>query len=162
MMWFEGDPAQLQNAILNIAINARDAMPKGGTLTIETHNIQLDEKTCATYMGADPGEHVIISVSDTGCGMSEETQANIFEPFFSTKSEVVGTGLGLYVSYAIVQRHQGDIRIDSQPGQGSTFTVTLPVASWNNKSWSTYPPANVLLPWKIIKNSNGIQILCNQ
>jgi signal transduction histidine kinase/CheY-like chemotaxis protein len=118
------DAGQVQQAILNICINGRDAMPGGGTLTIKTENVHLDVKDVQFYIDVSPGEYVLISVSDTGIGMDRETREHIFDPFFTTKSK--GTGLGLSLVYGIIKKHDGFIQVQSRPGQGSKFLVYLP------------------------------------
>ena len=122
-----GDANQLEQVLINLATNAGHAMPEGGTLTISTRNVHLDEAFCQTQTGASPGPHVCLSVSDTGHGMDQEIVAKIFEPFFTTKSPGKGTGLGLAMVYGIVQAHGGIITCQSKPGQGSLFSIFLPV-----------------------------------
>jgi len=123
------DPGQMEQAILNLVVNARDAMPEGGVLTIRTENVALDEAQCAQMPEARPGQFVRLSVSDTGIGMDEEVIAHIFEPYFTTKGTEKGVGLGLSVVYGIVQKHEGWIHVSSRPGRGSTFRVYLPACS---------------------------------
>jgi signal transduction histidine kinase len=118
------DEASIEQVIMNMAINAREAMPKGGELTINTENVTLDEKHCKRIPEARPGKFVCLSVADTGVGMDEETMQHIFEPFFTTKE--TGAGLGLSVAYGIVKQHEGWISVYSEPGQGSMFQVYLP------------------------------------
>ena len=122
----EADPSQISQVLMNLCLNARDAMPEGGTLILETHNVTLDEEYARTVLEARPGRYVRLSVSDTGCGMSPQVQARLFEPFFTTKEAGKGTGLGLAVVYGIVKGHGGFINIYSQEGRGSTFHVYLP------------------------------------
>ena len=122
------DPSQVQQVIMNLSVNANHAMPQGGELTINIENISLDEAYCKRYSYARPGDYVCLSVSDTGQGMTPETQEHIFEPFFTTKDVGKGTGLGLSMVYGIVKAHEGFIYVHSEEGVGSNFKVYLPVA----------------------------------
>jgi len=123
-----GDIGQLEQVIMNLAVNAQDSMPEGGRLSIETEMVEVDESYAAEKPGMTAGPYVRLALSDTGCGMDSETLTHIFEPFFTTKAKDQGTGLGLATVYGIVKQHGGSIWINSEPGKGSTFKLYFPVA----------------------------------
>ena len=136
------DPGQIEQVILNLVVNARDAMPQGGRIVIQTDNINLQPPQARRYNNIAPGEYVLLSISDNGTGIPEEIKSKIFEPFFTTKEEGKGTGLGLATSYGIIKQSNGHIEVDSTLGAGTTFYIYLPKASLATNKTDREPPIN--------------------
>ena len=137
------DPGHLEQILMNLAVNARDAMPNGGRLTIETRLADLDDVFAAEHPGTSPGPHVVLSVKDTGHGMTPEVRSRIFDPFFTTKGAGKGTGLGLATVYGLIHQSRGCIVVDSEPGRGASFSVFLPRVASTPHSDPTPAPAIV-------------------
>ncbi|HET7105684.1 MAG TPA: response regulator [Candidatus Acidoferrum sp.] len=150
----KAEAAQMEQVLMNLCLNARDAMPDGGMLKIETEMILLDDSFCHFYPGVVPGTYVVLSVSDTGVGMSPEVRDHIFEPFFTTKERGKGSGMGLATVYGIVRQHGGFIHVYSEPGQGTLFHVYLPIIE-SGHAESTKETAKVSIP----KNLQGTETI---
>jgi signal transduction histidine kinase len=135
----KADPGQIEQVLMNLVVNARDAMPAGGKLRIETSNVCIDDALASRLRGSAPGDHALLTVSDTGCGMDDAIKARIFEPFFTTKEVGKGTGLGLATVYGVVQQSGGAIEVESEPGRGAAFRVYLPKAKKETPSVDVRP-----------------------
>ena len=146
-----GDATQVQQVLMNLCVNARDAMPDGGTLTIRAENVTLDDEDARKNIDAEPGEYVCLAVSDTGVGMSDEVIDKIFEPFYTTKPEGEGTGLGLSTAYSIIKGHEGFIDVSSSKGEGTTFRIFLPVATDEVTSEEDHPTT-------VMQNGEGARV----
>ncbi len=142
------DPSQIDQILANLCVNARDAISDIGTIAIKTENITIDTDFCSEYTYFSPGEYVLTTVSDTGCGMDKATRKNIFEPFFTTKETGKGTGLGLSTVYGIVKQNKGFIRFDSKPGKGTTFFIYLPRHEKPSKKLPEKTPVQKIPPGK--------------
>jgi CheY-like chemotaxis protein len=147
----KADLGQIEQVILNLVVNARDAMPQGGRLAIEVRNAQLDESYARDHAEARPGPHVLLAVTDTGCGMDQMTLTQIFEPFYTTKGEQ-GTGLGLSTVYGIVKQSGGLVTVSSEVGQGTTFKVYLPCVDQRPTASSKSKPG-------LVRKSRGGEVL---
>lgn len=149
----QGDDTQIKRVILNLALNAQDAMPQGGTLSIETRPVELDHQWCETTPGSKPGQYILLSIADTGNGMSKEILEHLYEPFYSTKGDS-GTGLGLSTVYGIIQQHQGYIQVQSEPAQGTIFQLYFPQSQAKSSS-----PVKTTPIKQIIKGTETILVV---
>jgi two-component system, cell cycle sensor histidine kinase and response regulator CckA len=148
----KADPSQIEQVIMNLAVNARDAMPRGGKLIIETANVYLDDAYAHKHAGLRPGPYVMLAVRDVGSGMNPETVSHIFEPFFTTKPKGKGTGLGLAMVYGVVVQSGGHVAVESKVGKGTSFKVYLPRVE-------SVVPAEALPPAEALKGSETILLV---
>ncbi len=166
--FIKADPGQLGQVILNLAVNARDAMPDGGTLTIQTRRVELSEARAASHSAIPPGTYTVLAVSDTGSGMCSEVQCHIFEPFFTTKEPGKGTGLGLAIVYGVVKQTGGWIAVTSQPQQGTTFEIYFPQAERGMENAGSMPEVALPLAARgtktilLVEDQQGIRELVHE
>jgi CheY-like chemotaxis protein len=160
------DPGQIEQVIMNLAINARDAMAQGGSLVLETANVELDEHYTHNFPELRPGPYVLLAVSDSGCGMDETVKARIFEPFFTTKEAGKGTGLGLATVYGIIKQAGGHVTVYSERGQGTTFKIYLPCAPEAAAALSEISTPAPVTPGSgtvlLVEDEDGVRALTSQ
>jgi signal transduction histidine kinase/response regulator RpfG family c-di-GMP phosphodiesterase len=163
---FKADASQIEQILLNLTVNARDAMPEGGRLAIETRNVRLDEAAAAAQPGVSPGDYVVLTVTDTGVGMDEETKKRVFEPFFTTKEVGKGTGLGLSTVYGIVRQSGGHIVIKSEIGKGASFEVYFPRNESGEATRSSAAPPLVVQKASetvlIVEDDEGVRVVASR
>ena len=164
MRRIKADPGQIQQILMNLVVNARDAMPQGGTLSIETKNVTLDEEYCQSHSGACPGEFAMLAVIDEGTGMDDQTRAHIFEPFYTTKEFGKGTGLGLAMVFGITKQSGGYIHVDSEIGRGTSFEVYFPVSTLDDShpqrhELTVTPKGHETL--LLVEDDNAVRVLAN-